>query len=277
MIKTATQLKAKIKHLSYGDSTKAQALMRSFLMERFLERLSCSPYHNNFILKGGVLVAAIVGMNSRATMDIDTTIQSLNLTKNSATKIITEIISADISDCVYFHINKVTEIMEDHEYTGFRFILEATIEKIHQTIKVDLSTGDIITPAAIQYPYRLMFEDRTIALWAYNLETLLAEKFETIMARGTANTRMRDFYDVYMISQQGSFDRNIFKQAFCATCEQRNTTSQIHQLRKTLETVEFDKNMERQWLNFQQHSFFVGELSWSEVMQMVNELAEAVL
>ena len=243
MISTATQLKAKVRNLSGGDSKKAQTLIRNYIMERFLERIALSQYRNNFILKGGMLVAAVVGLDTRATMDIDTTVKSLNLTKDNAVRIVEDIISIDIDDGVRFQITKVTDIMEEHDYPGIRFMLETTLDKMRQTIKIDISTGDIITPRAVEYSYRLMFENRAISLWTYNLETLLAEKLETIMARGTANTRMRDFYDIYVISNRETYDREILKKAFAATSTKRNTTNQIPDFRTILSTVDTDDGM----------------------------------
>lgn len=277
MISTATQLKAKVRNLSGGDSKKAQTLIRNFIMERFLERIALSQYRNNFILKGGMLVAAVVGLDTRATMDIDTTVKSLNLDKENATKIIEDIIAVEIPDGVQFRITKVTDIMEEHDYPGIRFMLEATLDKMRQAIKIDISTGDIITPRAVEYSYQLMFEDRAISLWTYNLETLLAEKLETIMARGTANTRMRDFYDIHVISQQESFDKEVLKKAFLATSEKRDTTVQIPDFRNILSSVESDEVMKSQWESFKEDSFFVGELSWEEVMGSVKQIAESVL
>ena len=277
MIRTAAQLKAKIRNLSEGDSTKAQTLIRNFIMERFLERIALSQYRNNFILKGGMLVSAVVGLDTRATMDIDTTVKSLELSKDNAVKIVEEIIAVEIPDGVHFTTTKVSDIMEEHDYPGIRFMLEATLDNLRQTIKIDISTGDIITPGAVEFSYNLMFEDRAISLWTYNLETLLAEKLETIMARGTANTRMRDFYDIHIISRQEPYDLVILKRAFLATSSKRNTTDQIPDFRIILATVESDGVMRRQWENFRKESFFIGELTWDEVMESVKLLAESVL
>ena len=169
MIRTATQLKAKVRNLSGEDSKKAQTLIRNFIMERFLERIVLSQYRNNFILKGGMLVAAVVGLDTRATMDIDTTVKSLNFTKDNAVKIVEEIIAVNLDDGVQFQITKVMDIMEEHDYPGIRFMLEATLDKIRQAVKIDIFTGDVITPRAVEYSYHLMFEDRAISLWTYNL------------------------------------------------------------------------------------------------------------
>ena len=276
MIKAATQLKAKVRNLSGGDSQKAQTLIRNFMMERFLERIALSQYRNSFILKGGMLVASIVGLDTRATMDIDTTVKSLTLSKDNVIKIVEDIIAVEIPDDVQFRIAKVTDIMEEHDYPGIRVMLEATLDKMRQAVKIDISTGDIITPGAVEYSYRLMFEDRSISMWTYNLETLLAEKLETIMARGTANTRMRDFYDIYTISRQEVFNKEVLKRAFLATSTKRNTTRHITDLKNIIAAVASDDTMASQWENFRKESFFVGELSWNDVIESVKVLALSV-
>lgn len=276
MIKAATQLKAKVRNLSGGDSQKAQTLIRNFMMERFLERIALSQYRNSFILKGGMLVAAIVGLDTRATMDIDTTVKALTISKDNIIKIVEDIIAVEIPDGVQFRITKVTDIMEEHDYPGIRVMLEATLDKMRQAVKIDISTGDIITPGAVEYSYTLMFEDRSISMWTYNLETLLAEKLETIMARGTVNTRMRDFYDIYTISRQEIFNKEVLKRAFLATSAKRNTTEQIPDLKNIIDTVASDDTMASQWENFRKESFFVGELSWNDVIESVKVLSLSV-
>ena len=277
MIRNTTQLKAKVRNLSGGDNTKSLTLIRNFLMERFLERVALSKYRNNFILKGGMLVSSMVGLNTRATMDIDTTVRSLSISKENATKVISDIIAVDIPDGVTFRITKVTDIMEEHDYPGIRFMLEATLEKMQQSVKIDVSTDDVITPGAIEYEFPLMFEDRSLSLWSYNLETLLGEKLETIMVRGAANTRMRDFYDIYILTLQKSFDPETLKAAFLATCEKRNSTGLIPDLITIIETVEADETMQARWINYGTDSFYIEDLAWPAVMMSVKQLAEKVI
>lgn len=181
MIQTAMQLKAKIRNMSGGDSTKAQILIRNYMMERFLERCAVSKYRNHFILKGGMFVSSYVGLDTRATMDIDTTVQALTLTLESATKVIQEIIDVPLEGGVSFQIVSARDIMEEHEYLGFRFMLNGFLGRMKQPIKIDISTGNAITPAAIEYSYPLMSEERSINILSYNLETVLGEKMETIL------------------------------------------------------------------------------------------------
>lgn len=276
MIRTATQLKAKVKNLSGGNSSKAQMLIRNYFMERFLERIAQSEYRDHFILKGGMLVASLVGLNTRATMDIDASVKAVSLSKEDAMQMIERIIAVDIPDETRFQISKVSDIMEDHDYPGLRFFLNAQLEKLQQTIKIDISTGDAITPSAVEYSFPLMFEDRTIAIWSYNLETLLGEKLETIMARGTANTRMRDFYDLHMLSIQQKYDREILKKAFLATSQKRNTIHQLPDMHDIVQRVATDTEMKNRWENYRKDSFYVGLLSWETVMDSIVHLADIV-
>lgn len=272
MIRTATQLKAKIRNMSGSDNDRARVLIRNYIMERFLERVALSPYRNNFILKGGMLVAAMVGLETRATMDIDTTVKALPLTMENARKIVDEIIRIEIDDGITFTITKASDIMEDFDYPGVRFMLEATLDKMKQAIKVDISTGDVITPRAVEYSYKLMFEDRSISIWTYNLETLLAEKMETIMARETANTRMRDFYDIHVLANQQAIDFKTLHQAFVATSEKRETTLKISMLNAILDDILNDDAMEEMWNRYRDSNYFVGDLTWQDVNRSVADL-----
>lgn len=274
MIWTSVQLKAKIRNLASGDSTKSQTLLRTFIMERFLERISLSAYRDNFILKGGMLVASLVGLHTRATMDIDTTLRSATLSQEEAVKIVEDVIGVEVDDGVTFAITKVEDVMEGHDYPGVRFVLQATLDRLRQKIKIDISTGDAITPQAVDYAYKLMFEDRHIKLWAYSVETLLAEKLETIMARGALNTRMRDFYDVHVIATQEKYSLDLLREAFLVTSSRRHTSQMIGEMKSILNIVAQDETMRKLWGNYVRDSFFVENLTWDEVMQSVRNLAE---
>ncbi|MDD3416382.1 MAG: nucleotidyl transferase AbiEii/AbiGii toxin family protein [Lachnospiraceae bacterium] len=267
MIHTAKQLKDKVRNISQGNNDVAKMLIRNFVMERFLERVSISSYKDNFILKGGMLVASLVGVDMRATMDIDTTVKSLPLNEEAGRRIITEICNIPLEDGMSFQIASVKGIMTDFEYPGIRMMIEATLERMRQTIKIDISTDDVITPRAVEYEYQLMFEDRTIPLLTYNIETLLAEKTQTILARGIANTRMRDFYDVYEITKMKSEDigKEVLKEAFEATCKKRETTFTKEEMEQTLNAIATDAGLEEMWNKFRRENYFVGELAWKEV------------
>ena len=272
MIRTSMQLKAKVRNMSGGDSIKASILLRNYVMERFLERVALSPYRDNFILKGGMLVAAVVGLDTRATMDIDTTINALTLSKENAEKFINDIISVDVPDGMQFRIASVSDIMEGHDYPGIRFMLESHLDSMRQFIKIDISTGDVITPGAVEYSYKLMFEDRSIPIWTYNIETLLGEKMETIMARGTTNTRMRDFYDIHILIHEQEIDYAILKEAFQATSIKRGSENLIPLFDDIIKSIHTDSNMRNIWDKFKRDNFFVGDISWDDVNRSVQEL-----
>ena len=278
MIKNATAVKAKIKNKAGRDSDKSQIILRIYLMERLLERVSLSQYRDNFVLKGGLLVSSLVGVDMRSTMDVDTTVKSLPLNKRSAQKILEEIIAVKLEDGVAFRIAKVQDIMEGHEYEGIRFMIECTMDKLKQTIKVDISTGDEITPRAVAYKLPLIIEDRSINLWAYNLETLLAEKLETIMVRAEANTRMRDFYDIHVLLEQDvvTIDRDTMKSAFYATCKRRESTERIVMIDDVINKIADDEVMKQQWKNYRKTNYYVGALEWDDVIESTRTLRTMV-
>ena len=274
MMKSATAVKAKIKNKAGGSSDKSQIMLRIYLMERLLERVSLSRYRDNFVLKGGLLVSSLVGVDIRSTMDVDTTVKSLPLNKRSAQKILEEIMAIGLEDGVLFHITKVQDIMEGHEYEGVRFMIDCTMDKLKQTIKMDISTGDEITPGAIEYKLPLIIEDRSIDLWAYNLETLLAEKLETIMVRAEANTRMRDFYDICVLLEQDAetIDRDTMKAAFYATCKKRGSIELIGAIDDVINKISDDDTMRQLWNNYRKTNYYVGALEWEDVIGSARKL-----
>ena len=280
IIKTSRQLKDKISNLSGNDSTKAQMLIRKYMMERFLARIAQSEYKNNFILKGGMLISALVGVEARATMDIDTTVRSLSLTKEVASDIIKEIAATDLDDGLTFSITKVEDIMEEHDYAGIRFTLEVTLEKLRDTIKIDVSTGDEITPAAIEFSYKMMFDDEKLDIWSYNLETVLAEKLETIVARSTLNTRMRDFYDIHILwtEMQSEINLKILEQAIINVARKRGTLHLFDNLDDILKDIKQSNHLESNWQNYKAYNYYVGNLDWQDVLHtscniLENEIA----
>ena len=273
-MKSATAVKAKIKNKAGGSSDKSQIMLRIYLMERLLERVSLSRYRDNFVLKGGLLVSSLVGVDMRSTMDIDTTVKSLPLNKSAIQKILEEIMAIGLEDGVLFHITKVQNIMEGHEYEGVRFMIDCTMDKLKQTIKMDISTGDEITPGAIEYKLPLIIEDRSIDLWAYNLETLLAEKLETIMVRAEANTRMRDFYDIHVLLEQDAetIDRDTMKAAFYATCKKRGSIELIGAIDDVINKISDDDTMRQLWNNYRKTNYYVGALEWEDVIGSARKL-----
>lgn len=277
MIKSTRQLKDKMNNITNGDSKMSQTLFRNYFMERFLERISLSKYNNNFVLKGGMLVASMLGLDSRATMDIDTSVFSIPLTVENAKNLIEEIAKIDIDDNVSFEVTDAEEIMEEHDYHGVRIKLIANFGTFKQPIKIDISTGDIITPSAVEYNYKLMLEDRFIPLLSYNLETLLAEKLETIIARSTANTRMRDFYDVYLLSKTQYIDMQNLKSALYETAKSRNTDLAEENVELVLNEISESKAMFVSWEKYKKDNYYVENFNWIDVVNESRELIETAL
>ncbi len=273
MIKSPMQLKAKIGNIS-DNSKKSQSLQRTFFMERLLERLSKSQYRDKFVLKGGLLVSALIGQKLRSTTDIDTTVRNIPLNSTQTKKIIKDIISIKLEDNVTFKIKSREDIMEDFEYPGQRFKIEANLEKMRDTIKIDISTNDIITPGPIVTEYKLMFEDRSIPIYTYNLETVLAEKLQTVLARSVDNTRMKDFYDIHMIIglKSDQIDISNLRSAFESTANKRNTPINIQEFSETVERLKLSPEMKNLWENYEKQSFYVTNISWSEVMESTSQL-----
>lgn len=278
MIHTSRQLKALVRNISKGDSVKAQIIIRNYVMERFLERLSLSQYRDNMILKGGTLVAAMVGLDNRSTMDVDATLKNLPLNEDSARKIVEEIAAIHIEDGMIFKIKSVTPIMDEADYPGIRIMLDTAIETMHTPLKIDFSTGDVITPREVSYSFRLLFEERTISILAYNLETVLAEKLETLLARGTANTRMRDYYDIYVLTntREHNIDNAILKEAFVNTSEKRGSIGLLSDVHLILREVAESTVLLDRWKNYQRKFDYAVEVLWADVMESVSCLVDIV-
>ena len=273
-MKTSTQLKALLRNLSKKSNVEAEILLRNFMLERFLERVSISEYRNNFILKGGMLIAAMVGIDTRSTMDMDANIKGQNLTADEVTDICTNILSVDIDDGVELTLRGIEEIREEADYPGYRVSIDAKLDKTRQTMKVDITTGDYVTPKEVEYTFKLMFEDREISILAYNLETVLAEKFETTIARGVLNTRMRDFYDIYILTNTQPYEAEIFKAALHKTVEKRHTTKQMSDVAGTIHMIAESEIMTDLWRRYQTRYSYAADVSWDMVIKAVNILAE---
>ncbi len=274
MIKTAKQLKDLIRNLSKKKSADAQILMRNYMMERFLERISLSEYRDKFILKGGMLVAAMVGLDARSTMDLDATVKGINVNIDDVADLFAEIVSVPIGDGVTFRINKVSEIMDEAEYPGIRVSMTTIFDGVVTPLKIDISTGDTITPREVRYSFKLMLEDRSIDIWAYNLETVLAEKLETIIARTTTNTRMRDFYDIYILEQLygNKLNAQILHDALLATARKRETEGHLDEAKEIFADVEDSPVMQQLWIAYRKKFSYAADLEWNIVMKSVRKL-----
>ena len=273
MIKSPDQLKAKVRNVSKGDNDIAKAYIRIFFMERFLERIAVSEYKDRFILKGGMLAASLLGIDMRATMDVDTTVKAMPLTVDDISRIVGEICAIDVSDNVTFEIKSLGSIMDEFEYPGIQVRLEGYLGKIKQPFKIDISTDDEITPSAVEYSYKLMFEERSIMLYSYNVETFLAEKIQTVLVRNAANTRMRDYFDIYAVSMQADYSEEILKQAFKATCIKRGTDFTDESIKTLLDNIRNSEDLSTEWEYYIKKNYYV-ELTWDEAVRYVCSFVE---
>lgn len=275
MIKTSRQLKDLIRNMAKETSVNAQILLRNYMMERLLERISVSEYKDKFIIKGGMLVASMVGLNVRSTMDIDATLKGANLSVSDMEAIMRDITEIPIDDNVSFVIKSVSEIMDDAEYSGIRITFDCLFDGTKTPLKVDISTGDVITPKEIIYPFKLMFEDRSIDVWAYNLETVIAEKLETVISRDVLNTRMRDFYDLYRLNAlYGKIvSKDILSAALSATAEKRGTVKLMSDAEKIMTEIEDNADMQNLWNNYRGKFSYAADISWGDVCRAVRTIA----
>ncbi len=272
-MKTSMQLKALVRNLSQKANVEAEIVLRNFMLERFLERISVSSYRHNFILKGGMLIAAMVGIDTRTTMDMDATIKGQTLSASEVLAAVEEILRAPIDDGVEFSVMGIEEIREEADYPGYRVSIGAVLDKTRQTLKLDIATGDFVTPREVEYSFKLMFEDRAISIMAYNVETILAEKFETLIVRGVTNTRMRDFYDIHILTSTQAFDMDIFRMALQKTVEKRGTSGQMLDMRDTIAMIAGNEVMADRWARYGKKYSYAAGITWRVVIDAVKTLA----
>ncbi len=277
-MKNAMQLKAIIKNIAKEKHISAQLIMQNFMMERLLERISISEYHDNFILKGGFLIAAMVGLDTRATMDMDATIKGLPVNKQSVSDMFEDICNIQISDDVTFTVRDIGEIRDGDEYTGYRVALTANYPPMAVPLKVDITTGDKITPREMKYSFKLLLEDRSISILAYNLETILAEKLETVISRGDQNTRPRDYYDIYVLTklQSANVDLNLLKSALSATADKRSSKTIIEDYVKIIDVVKNSEIMQKQWKNYQKDFEYATDIEFYDTCDTILSIMSAL-
>lgn len=273
---TPEQIKGRIKSVAKQNNADARTLMRIYMMERFLERLAQSEYRDNFIIKGGILVTAMIGVAHRSTMDIDTSMKNLNLSAEDALRVVNQVKDIDLDDGVSFEVKDVSNIMDEMEYPGIRVTMNANVGRLITPLKIDISTGDVITPRAIEFNYDLLLEDRSISLWSYNLETILAEKLQTVLARGILNTRMRDFYDIRMLldTYEDKVNKAVLKDAFAATCKKRGTDHLQEQAEAIIKIIEADEQLQVLWRVYQKKYSYAAEIDYASVISGVRKLMD---
>ena len=278
-MKNAMQLKAVVKNMASVKKVSAQLVLQNYMLERFLERASLSPYRENFIIKGGFLIASMVGLDSRATMDMDATIKGYPVSSETIQSMIEEILAISVDDNISFEFRSIGEIREGDEYTGYRVALTANYEKMAVPLKLDITIGDKITPREIEYEYKLMLEDRSIHVLAYNLPTILAEKLETVISRGDQNTRPRDYYDIFILTklQSDNIDPIILREALQATAEKRGSSTIIKQYREIMQIVRNSPVMNRQWVDYRKDFDYAAGIEFEEACDAVIIIMDRIL
>jgi len=277
-MKNEMQLKAIIRNIAKEKNISAQLVLQNFMLERFLERVSVSKYQDSFILKGGFLIASMVGLDTRATMDIDATIKGISVTEITVKKMILDICDISIQDSVTFSFVNIKDIREDDEYSGYRLSLLAKYSSLEIPLKLDITTGDKITPREISYQFKLLLEDRIIKVLAYNLETVLAEKLETIISRGNQNTRPRDFYDIYILTklQSNNFEIEQLKNALEATSEKRGSNVVLQNYKSIIRTIQNSEVMQNHWKRYQKDFEYAKEISFEDTCLSINKLIDQI-
>jgi len=279
MITNIQSLKDKAKNFAKVNNLSVGQVLQNYMFERFLERLSKSQYSDKFIIKGGLLLSAIMGINIRTTMDIDADVTGMNFEKNEIEKMIKEILQINIDDEVEIILDKVEDIREDNEYGGYKFKLIAKFSNLKIPFHIDISTGDIITPCAIEYKYKMILEDEYINIWTYNQETIVAEKLQTILARKIGNSRMKDFYDIYyfVTFRWNEINEDILKKAIQATFTKRGTLSDIENIDQIIKTLSEDKNLKMLWKDYQNKFKYAKNVKYEETIRAIDFIKVIVL
>ena len=278
-MKNAMQLKAIIKNIAKKKHISAQLVMQNFMLERLLERISVSKYQQNFILKGRFLIAAMVGLDTRATMDMDATIKGLPINEQTVQEMFEEICRIELADDVTFIFRSIGEIREGDVYSGYRVSLSANYPPMAVPLKLDITTGDKITPKEIVYHFKLLLEDRSISVFAYNLETILAEKLETVITRGDQNTRPRDYYDIYILTklQYSNINPNELQAALNATTKKRGSMAVIKNYQRIMDTVRNSEIIQRQWDNYQKDFEYATDITFEDTCDAVVKLMDNLM
>lgn len=270
MSSKAMSLKGKIKNYAKSKSIAAQVVLQNYMFERFLARLSMSDYREKFVVKGGMLIAAIVGLDTRSTMDLDTTLRNLPLTEEKVMETVENICKITLGDDVIFEVKSIAPIRKDDRYGGFCVRLDAIYDTIVTPLSIDVSTGDVITPEAVEYEFSGIFDEEIrIKMWGYNIESVMAEKVETILSRGIFNTRPRDFYDVYILGTTQRYDKKIFLKALEATAIHRGSREQIIDKTGIIEKLSASEELIQMWEKYRKKFSYASEIQYADVMDVL--------
>lgn len=274
--RTPEQLKGQIRSFAVKRNLQSQEVLQMFLLERVLDRLSKSKYKDNFILKGGLLISSMIGITERTTMDMDTTVIGINMEETEIEKIIREILLIDVFDGIEFTFEKLEPIREDDDYNNFRAYFVAHYGKIANKMKIDITTGDEITPGAIRYSYKTILGDDEIGVMAYNIETIIAEKYETIIRRNIGTSRARDFYDLHVFYNlyKDSINLEILKLAVTRTAKKRESLDTMAEWKEIIEDMKMDTAIKELWKNYCENNTYASEVSFENVMETTLHIAE---
>lgn len=275
-MKTPEQLKGAIRSMAAKKNLRAQEVLQMFLFERIIDRLAASSFRDNFILKGGLLISSMIGIGERTTMDMDTTVRGIQMEEDEIVSAVKEIIAMDVGDGISFEFQKIEPIREDDAYNNFRVHLRAKYGKIDSPMKIDITTGDIITPAAIRYDFPFVFEEKRVPVMAYTLETVLAEKYETIIRRNIGTTRARDYYDLHTLyrSRKDVVQMEVLRAAVIHTAEKRDSVDDIRDWRDILKDIREEPQLYLLWDNYAADNKYIGDLKFNEVLDTVDEIAK---
>lgn len=271
MIKNKDSLKVKVSNLALSTNIPNKYLIQSFMFEALLKRISVSKYKDKFIIKGGLLLSSIFGVNLRSTMDLDTTIKGLPLDRTTITKVVNEIISIDLKDNIKLEIENIKDIREEELYSGFNINLKAEFDGLRTNLMIDITTGDVITYKEVQFEYKTLFDNEIVNIMTYNYETIIAEKFEVIISRNIDNTRMKDYYDLYMFVnlKWNDIDKTILRKAIFNTSEKRETLNYIENADKYIELINEDSKLKSLWKNYQNNYAYAKDISFENTIAAI--------
>ncbi len=277
-MKTSEQIKGAIRNISKKTGVNPNSLLQMCLFEGILEKLSKSKYSENFILKGGLLISSLIGVDMRSTMDMDTTIRGIPLNEESISNILNEILAIEIDADIEYKLIKLSPIRQEDVYEDFCASISCIFGKINATLNIDITTGDVITPREMNYSYSKILEEGTIPIMTYTIETILAEKFETISSRNITTTRARDFYDLYMIYSiyKDKIDKDILRKAIERTSRYRGSLETVLQYKEIVELFRESETPKELWKKYTQNNPYAKNVDFLDTISVYEEIGTAL-
>ena len=269
-----TNIKRLAKEIENKYDLNYYEILQRYMFERVLERISVSKYQDNFILKGGLLLSTMFGIDNRITKDMDATITGIDVSKDKMLKVLNEILSINLKDGVKFDVVDITDIREDNEYGGNKYHIVGKLQSLKVNLEIDISTGDKVTPRELKYKYPLIFEERTIMISSYNIETILAEKIETVLRRGVFNSRMKDFYDIYyfLTKLRKEIDINILKDAVDNTFTKRDSFEYLNDYEQIIDSIIGNERLEKLWNIYSNKYKYANDIDINEILNLLKDI-----